>query len=69
MLDDVAGMRDHARTQQLAVWDLHCLEQMVFVFVARIRRLETEGASIDFQHVRDDVTERRLVEAGSLINA
>jgi len=39
MLDDIAGMGDHARAKHLAVRDFDGFEQMIFVLMARIWRL------------------------------
>jgi len=47
MLDDVAGMGDHAGNQDLALGHFDALEQMILVLVARIGRLEAVGAGID----------------------
>ena len=69
MLDDVAGMRDDARTQHFAFRYLHALEQMVLVFVARIRCLEAERTGTDLEHVLDDLGQVRFIDARSLVYA
>src|SRR6266851_3556699 len=58
MLDDIAGMGDHARTDHLAVGEFYALEQMVLVLVARICGFKTVRAGVDLEHVVDDVGER-----------
>src|SRR5262245_29848583 len=69
MLDDVAGMRNDARAQHFRFGHLHPLEQVLFVFMARIRSLEAERTGIDFEHVLDDLGQVRFVDAGSLVDA
>ena len=69
MLDDIAGMRDHARHEHFSFRHLHTLEQMIFVLVTWIGRLEAVGAGIDLQHIVDDVGERGFVDARPLVNS
>ena len=69
MLDDVAGVRDHARTNHLAVGELYALEQMILVLVARIGGFETVRAGVDLEDIVDDVGERRLVEPRAFVDA
>ena len=69
MLDDIAGMRDHAGHDRRAVRQLGGFPDMVFVFVARIRGLEGEYARVHLEHVIDDVRQRRLVDARAFVDA
>ena len=63
MLDDVAGMRDHAGAEHFAFGQLHPLEQVVLVLVPRVRSLEADGAGIDLQDIVDDLGQIRFVDA------
>jgi len=42
MFNDVASARDNPGANYLAARPFHALEQVVFVFMARVRRLEAE---------------------------
>jgi hypothetical protein len=69
MLDDVACMRDDARAQHFPFGEFHPLEQVIFVFMSRVRSLEAERAGIDLQYVFDDLWQVRFVDAGSFVYA
>ena len=58
MLDDVGGMADDARQDQLVVGQLDVLPHLPLVLVADIAGLERVGLSVDRQHDVDDVAHR-----------
>ena len=69
MFDNIAGVRNDAGDENFVFWHLYVLEQMIFVLVARIGRLETIRAGIDLQHVVDDFAERRFMDARAFVDA
>ena len=55
MFDDVARMSNHARGKDLAVRQLHALEQVILVFVTRVGGLEAERTGIDLEDIVYDL--------------
>ena len=49
MFHDVAGVSNNARNQDFTPGDFDAFKQVIFVLVARIGRLETVGAGVDFR--------------------
>jgi hypothetical protein len=50
MLDDVAGMRDHAGDQQFTFGQPHPLPDVILMFMPRVRRLEAERTGVRVLH-------------------
>src|SRR5688572_20325322 len=69
VLYQVGGVADHARYENFPGGKLYTLEDMVFVFVARVRRLERVGAGVDFQNDVDDVLEVHFMDARADVDA
>ena len=61
MLHQVGGVADRARYEDLPGGQLDAFEDMVFVFMARVRRFERIGAGIDLHHDVDDVLQGHFV--------
>ena len=59
----VGGVADHAGDEDLSGGELDPLEDMVFVFMARVRRLERISAGVDLQHDINDVLQVHFVDA------
>ena len=69
MFNYVTGVCYDPGTNYLAVWQLYPLEQVVFVFVARVSRFEAERTSVDLQDVLYDLRQVRFVDPRSLVDA
>jgi len=69
MFNDVAGVGDNPGTKYLAVRQLYTLEQVVFMFVARIRGLEAERTSMNLEDILYDLGQVCFVDPRSLIDA
>lgn len=69
MFDDVTCMRDDAWAEHFPLGQFHPLEQVIFVFMSRVRSFEAERAGIDLENVFNDLRQIRFVDTGSLINA
>src|SRR6516225_7140058 len=69
MFDDVTCMRDDARAEHFPFRQFYALEQVIFVFMPRVRSFEAERTGIGLENVFDDFRQIRFVGAGSLINA
>src|SRR5215469_14330010 len=69
MFHNLAGMCDHAWYQDLAFRQLHYFPDVILVFVPRVRGFEGIGARPDLKHHFDNITQRRIVNAWTLIDA
>ncbi len=49
--------------------NLHRLEQVIFVLVARIGAFERYRAGVDRQHIFDDLRQRRFIQARAFVDA
>ena len=72
MFDDVRLVRDHARDEDLAIWQLDILPHHPLVLVARVGRLDHVGLRMDLEHHRDNARQRcvlgmRLVHAAPAV--
>src|SRR5262249_18030689 len=68
MLNDIAGMGNDPGAQHLSRGHLHPFEQVVFMFMARIRSLEAERTGVDLKHVADDFWQIRFVDSWPLVD-
>src|SRR5579875_1330252 len=66
MLDDVGGMGDDPRDDDLSVRQLHSFPDDVFVLVPRVRRFEEIGPCFDLQHEVDDMDHLEIERVGSM---
>ena len=61
MLDNVGGVADHARHDDLAGRQLDVLPDCPFVLVTDVAGLETVGLCAHLEHEIDDLLERQVV--------
>src|SRR5262252_939358 len=66
MLDAIRRVGDDARDEDLAGRELDALPDVVFVLVARVRCLEREGARLDLENDRRDLSQRRVRRVGAV---
>jgi hypothetical protein len=55
MFNDIARVRDHPWTDDLAVWNLDGFEQMILMFMSRVGSFKTERSGCNLEHMADDV--------------
>src|SRR5437773_3661178 len=60
MFDDVGGMTDHARDEDLAFREFYLLPHAPLVFVTRVGGLDQVGAGAYLQKQADDLLERQI---------
>src|SRR4030095_10295099 len=66
VLDAIRRVGDNARDEDLAGRELDVLPDVVLVLVARVRRLEREGARLDLENDRRDLPQRRIRRVGAV---
>src|SRR5437867_467947 len=69
VLDNVAGVTDHAWDEHLAFRELDVLPHMPFVRVARVCCLKRIGPGVDAQDEIDDILQGCVIDAGAFIDA
>src|SRR5262245_50646470 len=66
VFDAIRRVGDDARDEDLAGWELEAFPDVILVLVARVRRLEREGARLDLENHRRDLPERRIRRVGAV---
>src|SRR4029079_7924724 len=69
MFNDIACMGNNSGTDDFARRQFHALEQMILVLVAWFCSFKTERACVDLEDVIDDLSQARLVNPRSLVDA
>ena len=69
MFNDVAGVGDDPGANYLSIRQLYTLEHVVFVLVARVRRLKAELTSIDLEDILNHLGQICSVDPRPLVDA
>src|SRR6476646_7420970 len=69
MFNDVAGVGDDTGANYFSIRQLYTFEQVVFVFVARVSRLEAVRTSLDLEDILDDLRQVCFVDPRPFVDA